>query len=137
MVQPSPLDSLLAQMEAMTQKLDTVSTQTTRVKQTADELRVSRRRTWRSILFIVFVTALDIAATVFAYQSLTTVHTLITEVTCPTDALFLKTYNVARGNSYPGGLPAYMKDMHSIYEQYTVILNCTPHVPDPTGGKHL
>lgn len=121
----------------MTQKLDTVSTQTTRVKQTADELRISRRRTWRSILFIVLVTALDIAATVFAYQSLTTVHTLITEVTCPTDALFLKTYNEARGNSYPGGLPSYMKDMHSIYEQYTVILHCAPDVPDPTGGKHL
>lgn len=137
MATPSPLDSLLAQMEAMTAKLNTVSTQTTRVKQTADELRVSRRRTWKSIAFIVVVTAMDIFATVFAYQSLSTVNTLVTQVTCPTDSLFLKTYNPARGNSYPGGLPAYMRDMHSIYEQYTVILHCSPDVPDPTGGRHL
>lgn len=137
MVQPSPLDSLIAQMNLITTKLDAVSTQTTNVKKSADELKVSRKRTWRSITFIVLVTALDIFATLFAYQSLSTVHTLITDVTCPTDALFLKSFSPARGATYPGGLPAYTHDMHEIYEQYTVVLHCQPPVKDPTAQVHI
>lgn len=134
MVQPSPLDSLIAQMNLITTKLDAVSTQTTNVKKSADELKVSRKKTWRSIAFIVLVTALDIFATLFAYQSLSTVNTLISKVTCPTDALFLKSFSPARGATYPGGLPAYSHDMHAIYIQYTDILRCAPNVPDPTNG---
>lgn len=121
-------------MNLITTKLDAVSTQTTNVKKSADELKVSRKKTWRSIAFIVLVTALDIFATLFAYQSLSTVNTLISKVTCPTDALFLKSFSPARGATYPGGLPAYSHDMHAIYIQYTDILRCAPNVPDPTNG---
>lgn len=136
MTSPVLLTQLTEQMKVISDKLDIVQTSTTKVQTTARGLLDSRRKTWYSIAFIIAVTVLDIAATVFAYESLTTVHTLISEVTCPTDALFLKTYTPARAATYPGGLPAYMHDMHTIYNQYTVILDCQPHVIDPTAVRH-
>ena len=132
MVSPSPLDSLIEQVHLMMTKLDDISTQTTRVKKTADELKASRRKTWRTIAFIAIFTLLDVSATVVAFYALSTVHSLIAQVICPTDALFLKTYNPARGDTYPGGRLGYMTDMHSIYTQYTVVLSCNPRVTDPT-----
>lgn len=127
------MDTLISQMQGVSAQLETVSRATAATKKTADELKVSRRRTWKTITAIVLVTSLDIIATIIAISALNRVDSLVAQVICPTDALFLKSYTPSRAATYPGGLLAYQHDMHDIYTQYTITLDCAPRRGDPTG----